>query len=133
MLLFHEPALVIRSAGPITTLIEFISFPHQVADFLIYPWKSIPSACFLKLDEFVYALLKSGNKLIPHALYCSGSKVRLFDFNIDIPHGLLVRTVQTHFTIFFFENSFFFAFISISCVYSFKKQCDNAGFTGFGL
>ena len=54
----------------------------------MYPWKSIPSACFPKWDEFVFTLLKSGSKRIPHALFCSGSKVRLFEFNIDIPHGL---------------------------------------------
>ena len=46
MLVFHEPALVIRSVGPRPTFIEFISFPHQSADFLICPWKFIPGICF---------------------------------------------------------------------------------------
>ena len=78
MLIFYVPALVIRSAGPRPTLIELITFPHQAVDFLVYPWKSIPSVCFPNWDEFVYTLLKSGSKRIPHALYCSDSKVRLF-------------------------------------------------------
>ena len=73
MLIFYEPALVIRSAGPKPVLIEFITFPHQAADFVVYPWKSIPSACFPNWDEFVYHLLESVSKRIPHALYCSGS------------------------------------------------------------
>ena len=57
VLIFYEPALVIRSAGPRPALIEFITFPHQIADFLVYPWKSIPSACFPNWDEFVYIFL----------------------------------------------------------------------------
>ena len=88
MLIFYEPALVIRSAGPRPGLIEFITFPHQAADFLVYPWKSIPSVYFPNWDGFVYTLLKSGSKCFPHTLYCNGSKVRLFEFNINIPHGL---------------------------------------------
>ena len=43
--------MVIRSAGPRPALIEFISFPRQAADFLIYPWKSIPSACSPNWDK----------------------------------------------------------------------------------
>ena len=88
MLIFYEPALVVRSAGPRPALKVFISFPHQAADFLINPWKSAPSAWFPYWDEFVYTLLKSCSKLIPHALYCSGSKVRLIEFYIDISHEL---------------------------------------------
>ena len=47
-------------------------------DFLVYPWESIASACFPNWDACVYTLLKFGRKLIPHTLYISGSKVRLF-------------------------------------------------------
>ena len=74
--------------GPRPALIEFIPFANQAADFLVYPWKSIPSTSFSNWDEFVHTLLKSSSKLIPHALYCSGSKDRLFELNIDIPHVL---------------------------------------------
>ena len=77
MLVFYEPALVIRSAGPRPTFIEFISFPHQAADFLLNPRKSINGACFPNWDEIVYTLLKSGSKRFQHALYISDSKVRL--------------------------------------------------------
>ena len=90
MLILYKPALVIRSARPRPAFIEFITFPHKAADFLVYPWKSIPSTSFPNWDEFVYTLLKSGSKLIPHVLYCISSKVRLFEFNIDIPHGLFL-------------------------------------------
>ena len=83
MLIFYEPALVIRPAGPRPAIIEFITFSHQAADFSVYPWKSIPSAYFPNWDEFVvYTLLKSVSKRIIHDLYCSGSKVSLFEFNM---------------------------------------------------
>ena len=62
-------ALVIGSARPRPAFIEFISFPRQAADFLVYPWKSIPSTSFPNWDDFVYTLLKSGSEPIPHALY----------------------------------------------------------------
>ena len=88
MLISYKLALVIGFARPRSVLKKFITFPHQAVDFLVYPWKSIPSTSFPNWDECVYTLLKSGSKPIPHALYCSGSKVRLFGFNIDIPRGL---------------------------------------------
>ena len=68
--------------------ITFITFPHQAAGFLVYPWKPIPSTSFPNWDEFVYTLLKSGSE---HALYCSGSKVRLFEVNIEIPRDCGLR------------------------------------------
>ena len=47
MLIYRERALVIRSARPRTAFIEFVWFSYLAVDFLVNPWESIPSTCFL--------------------------------------------------------------------------------------
>ena len=76
MLIFYEPALVIKSAGPRPTLKEYISFPHQAADFLVIHGN--PSRVPAFLIGMNLSILCSSP--VANVFYCNGSK--------DIHRGL---------------------------------------------
>ena len=64
-------------AGPKPAFIQFVSLTNQSADFLIYLGETTPGTGLPYWDKFVYTLLKSGNELVPQAVYICGSKARL--------------------------------------------------------
>ena len=61
---------------------------------MVYPGDPIPGASFPCWVEPVYTLLKTGGKLIPQSLEICGSKVRLCDFDVEIPQLLQLVPVS---------------------------------------